>query len=144
TNAYYVRVQYTIGSTQTGEPQINRGSTLLPYHTFYQRIKNKHISVDEEALSEKSVTTGKIKNGSVTPVKTSIFKVSTNLFDKSNALLSKGIDGATGAIVDNPSNFVSQPISVNEEESYTADGNSFRVAFYDSFDRFISTIVSPS
>lgn len=128
-----VRLQYAITNQNTPR-QINVGSDLLTYEPYYKRI-SENVSIDSESFENKSFTTEKFADDSVTEDIASFISLSSNLFNKETA--SPGAVSSSGSYdEENTQYMTSDFISVDPNTKYTFTHATY-VAHYDINNHFI-------
>lgn len=129
----FIRLQYAV-SNQTTPRQINLGNELLPYEPHYKSLDNT-IDVNALSLENKSITSEKLADGSVTEDIVSFIKKSSNLFNKNTAqngiILNSGIYDET-----NTQHTTSDFIPVEPDSEYSFTSISY-ISHYDSNHNFL-------
>lgn len=143
-NAYFCRLVVQKSNLPTA--QLNEGNVLVGYEDFYQELSLGYIR-DRGIPNEKlmPINTKAFADRSMTPIKTTFFNISSNLFNKGDVLLNYGINTVTGEPVSNANTTLSEFIPVLPNTAYTFkwDGTSAsgRIAYYDKNKMFISSLV---
>ena len=127
TNSYYMRVmwQKSLGLL----PQLNRGTTLLPYEEgFEPTLEGVKVELDEETVVSLQET-----------VQNNIIGKSSNIYDERTKIVSYAISSQSGELVVNDSYETTPFYTIDPSQKWTSKLFN-RVAFYDENKTFISMI----
>lgn len=117
-NAAYIRISYS--TTNWGLAQLEIGSSATSYVVGGKKIKQPLMPLAN--LGDNTVSTSKIQDNAVTPLKASFIVVSKNLFDKTAILPESGMS-QYGTITPNPTLAVSDFIPVVQGRTYIGSRN---------------------
>lgn len=135
-NAAYIRV--SIANTILGSYQLQKGDVSTSYESFYL-LTNPSLPVKIKAtdIPLEELTGTNIKNGTLTPNKTSMFVSNQNLFNIATMTAGKAVGYTNGQLADNASYGASDYIEVKPNTQYIKSGT-YQLAFYDKDKVYIS------